>query len=430
MFESHIAAGKGRRQPGSFFLRRSGGQSPRVSEKHSKPTAVHSAASDGEIAIYGELGAIEREWREFETRADCTVFQTYDWLATWQNRIGNPAGIVPLVVVGRDQDRRILFILSLMLASHGPWRRLSWLGSDLCDYNAPMLAAHFSQRIDPERFVDLWRDVTRLVRRHVRYDLIDLQKMPQRIGAQQNPFLNLKVIAAASGAHSTALGKDWDAFYAAKRSAATRQRDRNKLKRLTAHGEVRFTTAEREEDIAGTLDWLLDQKTQSLARMGISSPFGRAQTRQFYLDVATSPSRRADVSRLDIGPVVATASFGLIFRGAYHYLVASYQSGELARFGAGNVHLHHLLRRAIDLGLDRFDFTIGDEPYKQNWCDVEEKLYDHVSAATLRGALAVSVLGLLRRLKRVIKREPVLWNAFVRLRTLAGTLKGRSAGNA
>ena len=41
---------------------------------------------------------------------------------------------------------------------------------------------------------------------------------------------------------------------------------------------------------------------------------------------------------------------------------------------------------AIERGYRIFDFTIGDERYKRDWCDTELKLYDYLSAATWRGA--------------------------------------------
>ena len=64
--------------------------------------------------------------------------------------------------------------------------------------------------------------------------------MPEAVGAQRNPFLDLKVRANPSGAYVAMLGGDWDAFYAAKRSSSTRKRERRQFKHLAEHGEVRF----------------------------------------------------------------------------------------------------------------------------------------------------------------------------------------------
>ena len=47
-----------------------------------------------------------------------------------------------------------------------------------------------------------------------------------------------------------------------------------------------------------------------------------------------------------------------------------------------------VMRYAIEHGCKLFDFTIGDEPYKREWCDIEIELCDYVAPASLRGWLA------------------------------------------
>ena len=84
----------------------------------------------------------------------------------------------------------------------------------------------------------------------------------------------------------------------------------------------------------------------------------------------------------------AAANFGLMFRGRYYYILAGYDDGELARFGPGAIQLMDVMRYAIEHGCKLFDFTIGDEPYKREWCDIEIKLCDYVAPASLRGWLA------------------------------------------
>ena len=36
-----------------------------------------------ELSLHDDLGSIEADWRAFEEHADCTAFQTFDWLSTW-----------------------------------------------------------------------------------------------------------------------------------------------------------------------------------------------------------------------------------------------------------------------------------------------------------------------------------------------------------
>jgi CelD/BcsL family acetyltransferase involved in cellulose biosynthesis len=115
---------------------------------------------------------------------------------------------------------------------------------------------------------------------------------------------------------------------------------------------------------------------------------------------------------------MAAANVGLRFRDCYSLILSSYQDGDIARFGPGRAHLHELLRQTIERGFRCFDFTIGDEPYKRDWCDTEMKLYDYLAAATMRGRLVVATTTALRRLKRFIKQTPALWYAFSKARAI------------
>jgi CelD/BcsL family acetyltransferase involved in cellulose biosynthesis len=237
--------------------------------------AHRDAQPDVHLCVHDDLDEICAEWRSFEQHADHTVFQSIDWLANWQRHIGALQELVPAIVIGREADGEILFILPFAVEALGPIRRLSWLGSRLCDYNAPLLAERFSAHVSVERFMLAWRDIIRLLRAdpRFRFDLIDLKKMPECVGAQRNPFLDLQVRAHPSGAYAAVLGADWGAFYAAKRSSSTRKRERRQLRQLADHGTVCFAEIEDCEERARTLSTLFEQKSRVLASMGIDNPF-------------------------------------------------------------------------------------------------------------------------------------------------------------
>ena len=391
--------------------------------------AATASRSGIELRAYDNVEEISTEWREFEDRADLTVFQSFGWLANWQRHIGSARGTVPAIVIGSEADGEILFILQLAIYTTGPVRRLRWLGSQLCDYNAPLLAQDFSARTSAERFRLAWRDVIGLLRSDpfFYFDVIDLAKMPEWIGEQRNPFMDLRVCVHPSGAYLASLGQDWDTFYASKRSAATRKRERRQLRQLADHGEVRFVNVEGAEEIALTLSTLFEQKSDAFARMGVDNAFLQPGQREFFLAVATDPAMRdlVHVSRLDVGTQMAAISVGLKHRGCYYLILSSYTSAALSRFGPGRAQLSELLRHAIQQRLQWFDFTVGDEPYKRDWSDTELTLHDHLAAVTLRGWLFVTMLAVFRRIKRHIKQSPGLWRAFSRARALAGVLNSR-----
>lgn len=401
---------------------------PRANIAPRPVTTSGAAEQTGKISVivHDDLAAVEQDWRRFEETADCTPFQTFGWLSAWHRHIGTLNRVTPAIVVARRGDD-ILMLLPLAVQPRGLTRRLSFLGQDLCDYNAPLLAPDFSRVVGPEGFAALWRNIRGVLQATpaLRHDTIALEKMPERIGAQANPLLCLDVRLNPSGAYETVLGADWEQFYTAKRSSATRRRDRTKVKRLGELGEVRFVDPEAPQDIAATLDVLIEQKSKSFARMGVPNMFARPGRAAFFRElVAVPPAHRlVHLSRLDVGQTFAAVNLGLIFRDCYYHVLASYDDGEVSRFGPGAAHLRELLRYAIERGLKRFDFTIGDEPYKRDWCETEQHLHDYSAAVTLRGWPSAALSLAWRRIKRAIKQTAPLWNAVVRLRSTIAALR-------
>jgi CelD/BcsL family acetyltransferase involved in cellulose biosynthesis len=383
------------------------------------------ASASVSLELREDLASLQPEWTVFQRTAACTVFQTFEWLSKWQQHVGDLRGARPAIVLGRDAHGVLLFILPLAIETQGPIRRLTWLGSELCDYNAPLIAHDFWRHVGD--FAALWREAQRHLQSspRLRFDFVDLQKMAETLGDERNPFLSLTTQRNASSAHVATLGRSWEEYYKAKRSSETRKKERKQLRRLGELGEVRFVDVSDKPEIARTIETLMQQKSKAFARMGVEDLFARPGYRAFWLDVATTLRGVTYASRLDVGSTIAATSLGLTHRGCYYLVLSSYHDGEVMRFGPGRAHLHELLRHAIEHDIGHFDFTIGDEPYKRDWADVEVRLYDHLQAATLRGAVVVAMISAFWRTKRLIKTTPALWQAYSKARELARFLRQR-----
>ena len=387
---------------------------------------LRELSADLSLTIYREFDAIEGEWRRFEPVADCTAFQTFAWLATWQQHVGVRVGARPAIAVGRYGDGEIALVLPFCVVAKRAVRRLCWLGLDLCDYNAPLIARDFSRRVTPDRFLGFWRELLGRLQADplLRFDWIELEKMPRTVGEQVNPLTYLDVSRNASGAHLTRLGDDWEKFYTAKRSSATRRRDRTKRRHMSAYGEIRYVNAADCDDARRTIEILMEQKSRAFARKGVADIFARPGQREFYLDLATNPKTRhmVHVSRVEIGTTCAAANVGVVFGDCYYHLLASYDDGELSHYGPGAFHLRELLAHAIGLKLKSFDFTIGDEPYKLEWSDTHSELCDYTAVASWRGAPACRLSNARRHAKRFIKQTPWAWQLVSNTRSAIGSV--------
>jgi CelD/BcsL family acetyltransferase involved in cellulose biosynthesis len=394
-------------------------------DRHALRAAAPNASRlNVELSLHHDLASIESDWRSFEATADCTVFQTFDWLSTWLRNVGVHEGCKPAVVIGRCEGT-ILFLMPFALEGSAGLRKITWLGSYLCNYNGPVLIRDFSRRVSSPQFIQLWQDIQSLLRRRLGHDIVDLEKMPITIGEQANPFCAMRVTPHVNDAYMTVVGGDWEAYYAAKRSSSSRKTDRKKRKRLADHGETRFITAASRDDVLRSVDALIDEKRRSYAKLGVANMFDWPGYRDFFIDLATGvqSARLTHVSRVDVGEMTAAANFGLTYRGRYYYILAGYDDGELARFGPGAMQLQDVMRYAADNNCPLFDFTIGDEPYKREWCDVEIGLCDYVSPASWRGSLVAATTVPFRQIKRWIKRNPTAWAMVRKARSMLGALR-------
>jgi CelD/BcsL family acetyltransferase involved in cellulose biosynthesis len=384
------------------------------------------SCDDVRLEIHDDLLPIERFWRAFQAGADGTAFQSFEWLSTWQRHIGRREGVRPVVVIGRDADGGVLFLLPFALSSRGFGRELTWLGTDLCDYNGPLLAPEYSRIIAPAQSALLMRRVFESLRQDPRFahDLIRLEKMTGAVATQPNPLLALPTMLHPSGAYRVALGADWEAFYREKRSSATRQRDRAKRKKLAQFGDVRIVHPVEDDDILATFDALVAQKAASFARMGVHNIFARPGYLEFYRALATDPATRhlVHISRLQVGEENDAVNLGLVFRNRYYYVLASYADNEATRFGPGAAHLRDIMQYAIERGIKVFDFTVGDESYKLDWSE-QDQLYDYIAGVTPVGRVAAALLRRKAAFKRRIKQSPTLWNVARRARELIGRFK-------
>ena len=389
-------------------------------------TDLSTRAEDVSLHFYNTLDHARADFEALQSVGEQTAFQNFLWLSAWQRRIGAHRGVVPAIIIGRGRDGTVIFAFALGIETRGAIRRLTWLGSDQCDYNAPTLSKAFPQYVAPDEFSLLWERILTLLQTQAGHpiDVVDLAKMPEEIGGQANPLLALTTSPNPSGAYITALGDDWETFYAAKRSSQTRKKERRQLKHLAEFGAVQFVDVQDAQERRQTLELLFTQKSRALARMGAKDIFAAPEHRAFYADVLTDADNRdlVHVGRLDIGSKTVAIMVGLTAHGRFYLILSSYDDGDVSKYGPGRALLHELMRYAIARRFQCFDFTIGDEAYKLDWSDKRLVLHDHLAAITVRGHAAVALTTGLRAIKRFIKQTPALWRVFSKARTIAASL--------
>ena len=124
--------------------------------------------------------------------------------------------------------------------------------------------------------------------------------------------------------------------------------------------------------------------------------------------------------------VVAAAHRGLTHLAPFVMtgVLGGFTTSESGKYSPGSLFLLDLLEKETREGnTHTFDFSIGDEAYKDDWCELHFPLFDYKAASSLKGLLALLPLRLAARIKRFLKQSPRAWALTQTIRKRLGQLR-------
>ncbi len=299
---------------------------------------------------------------------------------------------------------------------------LVWLGGVVSDYHGPLLSTDFSDNLAPDFFQRVWQDIQA---RLPSYDVILFEKMPKVIGGQINPFTLLPCIPTASNAHFTHLGTTFDGFLKEKRSSKSLSTEKRKHRRLQEYGQVEFVIARDPKLINSFLHTMIAQKVRSYMEMGVANLFDNEEICNFFnaISMQQAPAGLVHLSALKLNDRIIATHWGLVYKKRFYHLYPTYEQSELTKYAPGGLLMWNMFEWCIDNGIEIYDFTIGDEPYKDQWCDQELSLYDYYQGKTVSGLCYAWLFKTGRLLKRKIKHSPTLWKFAQNMRAFLGKIR-------
>src|SRR5207248_9716919 len=157
------------------------------------------------------------------------------------------------------------------------------------------------------------------------------------------------------------LSGGWSA-YLRTRPGRFRYNLRSRLRRLGELGAVRFRTVDTVEGVAPALAALVELHARRWAGQHTSTIFSSSvRARRFYAEAYARYQARGllDLTLLEVGGRTVAGSLGFVDRGTYYYYLPAWDP-DLATLAPSSLLLAHLVERACDLGLRRFDFMLGE----------------------------------------------------------------------
>jgi CelD/BcsL family acetyltransferase involved in cellulose biosynthesis len=305
-------------------------------------------------------------------------------------------------------------LLPLGIVRRGLARALIWLGGELTDYNGPVLADGVADDLDIEA---VWQS---LCCELPRFDYVDFQRQPASIADQPNPFQQLSNRTNPISGCYTQLMPCWASYHEGKRSAETRRKERRKEAKLARYGALEFVVAQTASEIDEITATLFAQKAASYRRKGVKNhlrdpadaDFIRAFTHAF------AESGQAVLTAMKVRDEIIATQWGLLHGNHFYCLALSHDQGRFARYSPGNVMLRRMLEWCCERQIAIFDFTYGDESFKNHWCEDRLPLHDSLLPMTPLGWMLVLKIRCAEAINEMVKRSSHLYAFADRLRKL------------
>jgi len=362
-----------------------------------------------QLRVYDSPDEIEDIWREFERTANASCYQRFDFVSAWHQHIGRRTGHRPYIIAAFNESGDPTFIWPLMAKRRFFLTYLVWPGGKHANYNMGLTDPDWIDTIDRDA---IWA-VFQTARRQSRFDAVILFNQPETWCGKLNPFFCLANDPSPSFAYCIDLTDGLDAHVGRYRSSKFTKRMRRQLRGLNTMGGINMRRARTRQEALEFLDLHFSQKTARFLQKGLSDPFSEPGLKSFYRDLATRRpgSRNPPLAlySLNVGGQSCGCYGGSESDGRFSAFFNSIDISLGNGFSIGDVSLWFLGKSLTRRGVTALDLGIGEARYKDQWCNVTDRLFDSCLSMSLRGMVAATMYRNLRRAKRTVKQTPWLW---------------------
>jgi CelD/BcsL family acetyltransferase involved in cellulose biosynthesis len=323
------------------------------------------------------------------------VFQTADWLQCWLNTFGKKVSVVPKIFLFEEGLSGARAILPLSIRRVGGIKILTTLGGFHSDYSGIRIEDR-EYRLPAKVY---WEKLHRWATENG-IDFVSVRRIPTKIGDTVNPLVANNLVRCEQTGQLD-ISDGWEIFYRLRMKTRLRADIRRQQKRLTEIGKLEFAVASTLEEALLFTDIMIQQKQQRYLEMGITNQFKDEEAKYFYKLATKKLWMDGDihVAALKIGEEVIATHWGARSQGHFYYLMPTHAGGDWAKYSPGKVLLQYLVEWACINQDVTFDFTVGAESYKADWCDSSMPLYRYEIPITLKGRIFSHALALRDRIK-------------------------------
>lgn len=338
------------------------------------------------------------------------------WVRGWIKHLQPEAILASLTT-----DHQTLLSLALEVERSGPFRIARFLGGRHANGNFPSVVSSFET---DAAVLSLLFSAIKSARPDI--DLVALQRLQPELDGRANPLAVLPSSPSPNLALAVDLSGGFDSVLERASGKRKRKKHRSQARKFELAGGFSRIEARSPDETGRLLDAFLAMKEQRFRKMGITNVFSDERVRAFFHALFASALEQKNPSFVLHGLEVA---------GKLRAVTGSSRSPKrlVCEFGAiledelsfaspGDFLFFDNIHEACRQGNALYDFSVGDEPYKRQWCDVEIKQSDVLVPLTTKGRILAASLQQSAKAKAFIKNNPVIWK-------IAKTLRRKAQGH-
>jgi CelD/BcsL family acetyltransferase involved in cellulose biosynthesis len=368
-----------------------------------------SASNSLAITVFRSFVDAEPDWRKLQQAGVCYAFQTFEWLSSWHQIIGQSEGAEPYIVLVSDGHGRAMLI-PLGLRRWNGVSVLRFLGGAVTDYNAPIIREDFAKCMTSERLQLLWASILGQL---PRADIVHFRRMPLLVEDVANPLVHIAGSVHTETAHFAKLTGSFqeykdalsDRLKVCPAKGVFKLRElRRQRRRLSEKGKLTYQVASSKAVAEEIMQATVRQKTRHWQETGAPAFFSSPENVNFYQKVGVKEiqSGFVHIAALRVNDTILATDWSTVFRGRYCALLGSFEAGEWAKYSPGRLLTEDTIDWCFANEIATYDLTVGDEAYKQAWADHRLPLYEHISALTTVGRCLVSANKAVYKVRRKV----------------------------
>lgn len=378
--------------------------------------AASMARPTPDICVYHSFEPVEQEWRMLESGRHVSVHQSLAWCKAWAANMNPELAIV----VGRMRGRTV-FILPLEILQTEFGRIARFIGARFSNLNTGLFNESFALGLGKSDVKAIFASIRRQMAG--RADLIQLSNMPETWRGVPVPWLATGSIENHNRAFQLPLRASMEETLEQIHAKRKRKLYRKSIRQFEEFGGFEHVIAETADDKNALLTVFFRQKAERLQEMHLPNPFRDDNIQAFFRDAAYFSQDAANAAltlhalRLKDANQTVVAIAGLSRKGG-HILCqfGSVENDVVPAASPGEFLFYLMIEQACADRAAIFDFGIGYQLYKKNWCPVETMHYDALVPISLRGKLGAFAISAGTRMKAAVKRNRTLYALIQRFR--------------